>query len=220
VRVHLAVVLRLGYRWEGRDQVQEGIRGVSAGAGFKLGDFAVDYAYQPFGDLATSHRISVEYRMPKKAAPAAGPKRKEPSVKVMPALPGLSDEGAAPRPAAKGTAVARPAAAPAAKPVGTVAPAATGTAAAATASPRPDRIPDEPPARTTTAPPTVAPLDSPEWAVSSTPAGDGSSLLPPPDELQTPPEDEGGLLSPRGRTATPDGESQPSFGAPRRGGGP
>jgi hypothetical protein len=231
LRVHPSVVLRLGYQWEGQDQGLAGFRGVSAGAGFKLGDFTLDYAYQPFGDLATSHRISVEYRRPRvapapasAAAAASGPKKKKgPAVKAMPAVPIDEDEAwsVAPEPKPRPKAAARamvvapavpapedgpppelPAVPP--KPVGTAGSAASGTAAARARPQGPDRI-------------------LPEEVPSSASPGDGSSLLPPPEELAPPPADEGGLMTPARKagspTTTPDSESTPSFGAPRRGGG-
>ena len=63
----------------------------------------------------------------------------------------------------------------------------------------------------------------PEPVPESAPAPDGSTLLPPPAELEGPPAEEGGLMTPVRRagnpTATPDGDSAPSFGVPRRGEG-
>ena len=58
------LALRAGYKMHGQEQVSGGLRGVTAGLGLKLDRWSVDYAYQPFGDLAVSHRIAVEYRMP------------------------------------------------------------------------------------------------------------------------------------------------------------
>jgi len=215
VKVHPSVALRVGYKWDGQDQGIGGFQGLSAGAGIRLGRFNVDYAYQPFGDLATSHRISVEYRLPPPAP--AGVRRKAPSVKVMPALPGASDEtpGLAPAPKPKATPSERPAGIrlPAPSPV-------TREAAA------PVPVPEKPAAAKSGSAP--LPLPASDWEITTTPSGDAvdpASLLPPPDELQTAPEDGGGLLAPGGggtggKTTTPDDESGPSFGAPRRGGGP
>ncbi len=102
--------LRAGWRQEGRSQGLAGARGVTAGFGLRLGRLGLDYAYQPFGDLATTHRISMEYRLPgaKRAARLAppvaattakpAPKKKEPAVKVMPAVTGGDDAGAPLRP--------------------------------------------------------------------------------------------------------------------------
>jgi len=55
------LVLRAGYRWRGEDLNVSGMTGLTAGAGFRLGRIGIDYAYQPFGDLATSHRIALVY---------------------------------------------------------------------------------------------------------------------------------------------------------------
>jgi len=55
------LVLRAGYRWRGESLDVTGITGLTAGAGFRLGRLGLDYAYQPFGDLAVSHRISLVY---------------------------------------------------------------------------------------------------------------------------------------------------------------
>lgn len=52
------VALRAGYRHRG-NQGLDGISSLSAGAGVQLGAFGLDYAFQPFGDLATSHRVSL-----------------------------------------------------------------------------------------------------------------------------------------------------------------
>jgi len=48
------VALRAGYR-TGRDVGP----GWTAGLGFKMGEFALDYAYVPYGDLGNTHRISL-----------------------------------------------------------------------------------------------------------------------------------------------------------------
>ncbi len=100
--------VRAGWRQEGRSQGLAGARGATAGFGLRMGRLGLDYAYQPFGDLATTHRISVEYRMPGARRPArlappvasqapakpAAPKKKEPTVKVMPVLAAGDDDGA------------------------------------------------------------------------------------------------------------------------------
>ncbi len=52
------IAVRGGYRHRG-DQGLEGVSSLSAGAGVRLGAFGVDYAFQPFGELATSHRVSL-----------------------------------------------------------------------------------------------------------------------------------------------------------------
>jgi Flp pilus assembly protein TadD len=55
------LAFRLGTRMVGREQRLGGTDGITAGVGLRLMSFGVDYAYQPFGDLATSHRVSLVY---------------------------------------------------------------------------------------------------------------------------------------------------------------
>lgn len=55
------LALRAGYKFAGGAQGLTGITGVTAGAGFRLGRLGLDYAYQPFGDLALSHRVALVY---------------------------------------------------------------------------------------------------------------------------------------------------------------
>jgi len=50
-----AFALRAGYR-TGRDEGS----GLSAGLGFKVGKFAFDYAFIPYGDLGDTHRVSLK----------------------------------------------------------------------------------------------------------------------------------------------------------------
>jgi hypothetical protein len=57
--------LRAGYKWRNGDQGWGGTSGFAAGAGLQVGRLGVDYAYQPFGDLATSHRIALVYGLPR-----------------------------------------------------------------------------------------------------------------------------------------------------------
>jgi hypothetical protein len=64
-------LLRVGYKMETKDQGLAGTTGVTAGIGFRLGAFGLDYAYQPFGDFTTSHRVSLVYAPVKPIAPAS-----------------------------------------------------------------------------------------------------------------------------------------------------
>jgi len=59
VSPHRAVALRAGYRWRGTQSGLSGLTGLTAGLGVRLGNLGVDYAYQPFGDLAVSHRFAI-----------------------------------------------------------------------------------------------------------------------------------------------------------------
>ena len=50
--------LRVGGQIPFYDNEVSGFTNFTAGAGVKLSNFALDYAYLPFGDLGTSHRVS------------------------------------------------------------------------------------------------------------------------------------------------------------------
>ncbi len=81
-----AFALRAGYRMPLADQAYGGLAGVTAGAGFRLGNLTLDYAFQPYGDLATSHLVTLSWRKSAWiAAPGAGTKleRKLLNVAVM-----------------------------------------------------------------------------------------------------------------------------------------
>ncbi len=58
--------VRLGYnsrtQWSGLD----GLRGLTAGTGIKIGDFSVDYAFVPLGILGDTHRLGVSWSLPAK----------------------------------------------------------------------------------------------------------------------------------------------------------
>jgi hypothetical protein len=58
---HPMAVLRLGYKQNARNQGLDGITGLTAGLGVNYGRYGLDYAYQPFGDLATSHRVALVF---------------------------------------------------------------------------------------------------------------------------------------------------------------
>jgi len=57
------LALRVGYRLNMTDQKLNGLTGLTAGLGVSLAHLALDYAYVPFGDLGTLHRISLTFRM-------------------------------------------------------------------------------------------------------------------------------------------------------------
>ena len=54
------LVLRAGNRWLMKAEELKGLTGISAGFGVRFASFGLDYAYQPFGELATSHLFSLE----------------------------------------------------------------------------------------------------------------------------------------------------------------
>jgi Tfp pilus assembly protein PilF len=56
-------MLRLGYKLKLADQGLNGLNGLTAGLGVRWSQLGLDYAYQPFGDLTTSHRIAFVYGM-------------------------------------------------------------------------------------------------------------------------------------------------------------
>ena len=54
------VFARVGYSL-GPEQDLGGSTGLAAGGGVEWGSFAVDYAWQPLGDLGTTHRVSLTF---------------------------------------------------------------------------------------------------------------------------------------------------------------
>ena len=56
--------LRMGYQLPLSDNQVPGFTNFSAGAGIRLGSLNLDYAFVPYGDLGTSHRISLSYDFP------------------------------------------------------------------------------------------------------------------------------------------------------------
>ena len=74
------LVLRAGYKWRSNITGLTGLTGVTGGVGFRIARFGLDYAYQPFGTLMVSHRVSLVYGVGPEApavaaAPAAGAAR-------------------------------------------------------------------------------------------------------------------------------------------------
>jgi hypothetical protein len=53
--------VRLGYQGAIQDQGLGGLTGLTAGAGAEVGGFRLDYAYSPYGDLGSAHRVTVGY---------------------------------------------------------------------------------------------------------------------------------------------------------------
>ena len=56
--------LRMGYQAPLSDNQIGGLSGFTTGAGVRIGSFQLDYAFVPYGDLGTSHRVSVGYEFP------------------------------------------------------------------------------------------------------------------------------------------------------------
>jgi len=59
-----SAALRAGYRFNLADQGLAGLTGLTFGLGGRWKEFGLDYAFQPFGELAASHRISLVYGAP------------------------------------------------------------------------------------------------------------------------------------------------------------
>ena len=57
----MGMALRAGYN-TGTSRGVEGLAGLTSGFGLKAGKFVLDYAWAPFGDLGTTHRISMTFR--------------------------------------------------------------------------------------------------------------------------------------------------------------
>ncbi|GEM_PF-657857 len=55
------VFLRVGYQVPLSDEALGGLTDLTAGAGFHLSDFSLDYAFLPYGDLGVAHRVSIGY---------------------------------------------------------------------------------------------------------------------------------------------------------------
>ncbi|MBI3565954.1 MAG: hypothetical protein HY079_12210, partial [Elusimicrobia bacterium] len=54
---------RAGYQFgHGSDQLQSKLVGLGAGLGLKFGRFKLDYAFQPYGDLGNTHRVTLGAR--------------------------------------------------------------------------------------------------------------------------------------------------------------
>jgi outer membrane protein OmpA-like peptidoglycan-associated protein len=56
--------VRLGYVYNFTNNRLEGFYGFTAGLGITAGNLSVDYAFIPFGDLGSSHRVSLSFAMP------------------------------------------------------------------------------------------------------------------------------------------------------------
>lgn len=63
-RIERDFFLRVGYQGSMSDNQVGGLTGLTAGAGFRIEQFQLDYAFVPDGDLGTSHRVSVGYEFP------------------------------------------------------------------------------------------------------------------------------------------------------------
>ncbi|PKL91098.1 MAG: hypothetical protein CVV21_09915 [Candidatus Goldiibacteriota bacterium HGW-Goldbacteria-1] len=55
------LAIRGGYKFMLGEDTLTGLKGFSAGAGIKLGNFGIDYAFVPHGSLGITHRVSAAY---------------------------------------------------------------------------------------------------------------------------------------------------------------
>jgi len=79
------LAVRAGYRQPFRTQRLEGLTGLTAGVGVKWRSLGVDYAFQPYGDLAVSHRVGLTWTGVPKAAPAPAAAEAAPVAAPVPA---------------------------------------------------------------------------------------------------------------------------------------
>ena len=52
--------LRLGYKYQSGANDLGSLSGLRVGCGFRWGDYGIDYAFVPYGDLGNTHRISLQ----------------------------------------------------------------------------------------------------------------------------------------------------------------
>lgn len=189
-RVTAGISLRGGYTLRPGEPQQSGLTGIAGGIGLHMGAFLLDYAYQPSGDLLSTHKVSVTFvaAPPELTIPMAQrrPSASARPVQMMPE-PSASDESenADAEPERQAPAV-RPATAPApVKPpvrpaaLSAVKPArkAATVVPAAPAKPAPVPAPVKP-----AAPPAQMPAEIPQAEPVSTPAVPGTSSATPADD--------------------------------------
>src|SRR5262249_991818 len=56
------ISMRVGYRYALTNPDLGGLSNFSAGAGLRFGQFSLDYAFVPLGDLGLTHRVSLNFR--------------------------------------------------------------------------------------------------------------------------------------------------------------
>lgn len=65
--VHSFLALRIGYQASLAETQIDGLTGLTAGLGAKYEGFGLDYAFLPYGDLGSTHRISLSYLFGRKS---------------------------------------------------------------------------------------------------------------------------------------------------------
>jgi hypothetical protein len=70
--------LRAGYRLKFGTNNTGGMTGLSAGAGVAFNDYSIDYAYVPFGELGTTHRVTLnmDFSLPSQEVEMLKPARR------------------------------------------------------------------------------------------------------------------------------------------------
>lgn len=64
--IHSFLALRIGYQVNLADNQIQGLTGLTTGLGVMFEGFHLDYAYLPYGDLDSAHRISISYEFGQK----------------------------------------------------------------------------------------------------------------------------------------------------------
>ena len=86
--INRQLFLRAGYQQPLSDNALGGFSNLTAGVGLQLSSLSLDYAYLPYGDLGSAHRISVGYFFgPEKSRISASTKGKSAQGGELPALP-------------------------------------------------------------------------------------------------------------------------------------
>jgi len=73
-RLYKQFALRAGYQLSLNDNPIDGFYGLAAGVGLRASLMNLDYAFQPYGELGSSHRISLTYEFP-----GVGPSKPKPT---------------------------------------------------------------------------------------------------------------------------------------------
>lgn len=78
---------RIGYNYTSDRENHDGISGFTAGLGFHTGDFTIDYAFVPYGDLGDTHRFGITFDFAPSAQPKTPPKVEPKPKKTMEETP-------------------------------------------------------------------------------------------------------------------------------------
>jgi hypothetical protein len=75
-KLYSTLALRGGYQLNFPDTEITGLQGLSVGTGFRVAGYQLDYAWQPYGELGSSQRLSLSYVFAAKESPAPQAKKK------------------------------------------------------------------------------------------------------------------------------------------------